>query len=167
MARDWRHRAACRNLDPEIFFPVAEIGPARARQERRAKAVCARCPVVAECLTWALETGQAYGVWGGTTEHERRAQRRPRETSAPRHDPDPGPLEKPRRGAGIRAEGIEALISGATPRAVARDLGVNERTAQRWAARPEVRARRPAAPQCTPDPLSRRSLACAARRTGS
>lgn len=174
MTQDWRHRAACRNLDPEIFFPTAEAGPVRAREVARAKAVCARCPVAAECLTWALESGQGYGVWGGMTEDERRAlarhAARPREHSAdpaPRPRPDPEPLVgRTRRGARVRAEGIALLLDGATPRQVADETGVDERTAQRWAARPEVRRY---VPRATParDPLSRRSLACAAGRTGS
>jgi WhiB family transcriptional regulator, redox-sensing transcriptional regulator len=71
---DWRHRAACRDFDPELFFPVGTTGPALA-QVREAKAICARCPVVAQCLAWALETGQQYGVWGGKSEDERKAMR--------------------------------------------------------------------------------------------
>lgn len=80
MTIDWRHRAACRDEDPELFFPVGTTGPALV-QTADAKAVCARCPVAAECLTWALETGQDAGVWGGMSEDERRAlRRRPRRT---------------------------------------------------------------------------------------
>jgi WhiB family transcriptional regulator, redox-sensing transcriptional regulator len=69
---DWRHRAACRNEDPELFFPVGTAGPAM-RQLAAAKAVCQGCPVAAECLHWALATGQDAGVWGGMSEDERRA----------------------------------------------------------------------------------------------
>ena len=72
---DWRHRAACRDEDPELFFPVGTTGPALA-QTAEAKAVCFRCPVVSECLTFALATGQDAGVWGGMGEDERRALRR-------------------------------------------------------------------------------------------
>ncbi|MGH8899311.1 MAG: WhiB family transcriptional regulator [Egibacteraceae bacterium] len=68
----WRHKAACRGLDPETFFPVGTTGPAL-DQVARAKAVCADCPVVRECLDWALETRQHDGVWGGKNEDERRA----------------------------------------------------------------------------------------------
>jgi WhiB family redox-sensing transcriptional regulator len=68
---DWRHRAACRDEDPELFFPVSEMGPG-ARQVAQAKAVCARCPVRSECLSYALDTGLDYGIFGGTTEGERR-----------------------------------------------------------------------------------------------
>ena len=74
---DWRHRAACRDEDPELFFPVGNSGPALL-QIAEAKAVCERCPVVSECLTWALETGQDAGVWGGMSEDERRSLKRRR-----------------------------------------------------------------------------------------
>src|SRR5690554_6899610 len=72
---DWCHRAACRDEDPELFFPTGTDGPALAQVEQ-AKAVCRRCPVTGECLRWALDTGQDHGVWGGTTEGERRVWRR-------------------------------------------------------------------------------------------
>lgn len=69
---DWRHDAACRKKDPELFFPVGTTGPAL-RQEAQAKTVCRGCPVTSECLTWALTNGQDTGIWGNTTEGERRA----------------------------------------------------------------------------------------------
>lgn len=69
---DWRHRAACREQDPELFFPVGNSGPALL-QLAEAKAVCRRCPVADECLSWALTSGQDYGVWGAMSEDERRA----------------------------------------------------------------------------------------------
>lgn len=72
---DWRHRAACWGEDPEDFFPVGNSGPALL-QTAEAKSVCRRCPVVSECLNWALETGQDAGVWGGMSEDERRALKR-------------------------------------------------------------------------------------------
>ncbi|WP_410648837.1 WhiB family transcriptional regulator [Amycolatopsis sp. cmx-4-54] len=62
--------AACRGEDPELFFPVTETGPG-ARQVARAKAVCARCPVISTCLAYALENGLAHGVFGGLTGSER------------------------------------------------------------------------------------------------
>lgn len=74
---NWRHRAACLAEDPELFFPVGTLGPA-AGQAEEAKTVCRRCPVLTECLTWALETGVEYGVWGGQTQEERRSFRRRR-----------------------------------------------------------------------------------------
>jgi WhiB family transcriptional regulator, redox-sensing transcriptional regulator len=72
---DWQARAVCRDVDPELFFPSAEAGPAYARQVAAGKAVCARCPVRAECLAWALER-LPYGIAGGLTERERLAVRR-------------------------------------------------------------------------------------------
>ena len=72
---DWRHEAACRDEDPELFFPIGNTGPALVQIEE-AKAVCRRCPVVDDCLRWALETGQDSGVWGGLSEDERRALKR-------------------------------------------------------------------------------------------
>jgi WhiB family redox-sensing transcriptional regulator len=74
---DWRHRAICRDEDPELFFPVGNSGPALL-QIAEAKAVCQRCPVTSECLAWALETGQDAGVWGAMSEDERRSLKRRR-----------------------------------------------------------------------------------------
>ena len=68
---DWRHDAACRDEDPELFFPVSEMGPG-ARQTAAAKAVCARCPVRARCLDHAVDNGLDFGIFGGATERERR-----------------------------------------------------------------------------------------------
>jgi WhiB family redox-sensing transcriptional regulator len=74
---DWRHRAACRDEDPELFFPIGTTGPAL-RQVDEAKAVCRRCEAVEECLSWALDSDQDAGVWGGLDEDERRALKRRR-----------------------------------------------------------------------------------------
>ena len=72
---DWRHRAACRDEDPELFFPIGNTGPACCRSRRPSRsAVAARS--VDDCLTWALESGQDAGVWGGLSEDERRALKR-------------------------------------------------------------------------------------------
>jgi WhiB family transcriptional regulator, redox-sensing transcriptional regulator len=72
---DWRHRAACRDVDPELFFPIGNTGPALLQIEE-AKQVCRRCDVTEACLAWALESGQDSGVWGGMGEDERRALKR-------------------------------------------------------------------------------------------
>lgn len=64
---DWRDDAECRDSDPELHFPVST----RPADAEPAKAVCRRCPVVADCLSWALETRQMHGVWGGLDEAER------------------------------------------------------------------------------------------------
>jgi WhiB family redox-sensing transcriptional regulator len=67
---DWRDRAACRNANPELFFPD-DKRPSRA-QVMAAKLICGGCPVSATCLSWALSSGQEAGIWGGLTEDERR-----------------------------------------------------------------------------------------------
>lgn len=71
---DWRGDAACRGLDPELFFPEGSAGPALL-EVREAKVVCARCPVRAQCLDFAMRAGVAFGIWGGATERERRTMR--------------------------------------------------------------------------------------------
>jgi WhiB family transcriptional regulator, redox-sensing transcriptional regulator len=69
----WRDLAACRDVDPETFFPIGTTDALG--QLREARAICGRCPVAADCLDWALRVGQDHGVWGGTTPEERRALR--------------------------------------------------------------------------------------------
>lgn len=68
MNQSWRVAAACRGLDPLIFYPLtdddAEADPA--------KSVCAACPVREPCLEHALGAREKDGVWGGATERERR-----------------------------------------------------------------------------------------------
>jgi WhiB family transcriptional regulator, redox-sensing transcriptional regulator len=71
---DWWSLAACRSVDPELFFPISLSGAGVAQVEE-AKAVCAKCSVRSHCLSTALALGHVYGIWGGTTEEER--QRRP------------------------------------------------------------------------------------------
>lgn len=85
----WMPGGACRGEDPELFFPIAAAGPALA-QVFAAKAVCFRCAVRAACLSYALATGQA-GIWGGTTQEEHHAMRRPLGLSARQHTARPGP----------------------------------------------------------------------------
>ncbi|MFC3575113.1 WhiB family transcriptional regulator [Streptomyces yaanensis] len=67
---EWLRYAACVDEDPELFFPVGTTGPAL-DDIAAAKRVCGRCPVIVECLAWALNSGQTAGVWGGTCEQER------------------------------------------------------------------------------------------------
>ncbi|AKZ60764.1 Transcriptional regulator WhiB1 (modular protein) (plasmid) [Streptomyces ambofaciens ATCC 23877] len=69
---DWRDEAECRRHDPELWFPVGDNVHAR-MQAAEAKSICAGCPVRIRCLSWALETRQDQGVWGGLTEKERLA----------------------------------------------------------------------------------------------
>ena len=72
---DWREQSACRDTDPDLFFPVGTTGPA-IEQIENAKAVCRVCDVQKNCLEFALITNQDSGIWGGTSEEERRAIRR-------------------------------------------------------------------------------------------
>ncbi|MFF7795600.1 WhiB family transcriptional regulator [Streptomyces sp. NPDC007991] len=69
-ASDWRDYASCREVDPELFFPVGN-GIVIAQQTEQAKKVCGGCPVRTSCLEWALDTDQRLGVWGGLSEDER------------------------------------------------------------------------------------------------
>ncbi|WP_367140720.1 MULTISPECIES: WhiB family transcriptional regulator [Streptomyces] len=81
---DWRHNAVCREEDSELFFPISSTGPALLQIEE-AKTVCRRCPVMEQCLRWALESGQEHGVWGGLSEDERRAMKRRAARNRARH----------------------------------------------------------------------------------
>ncbi len=72
---DWRGRASCRDTDPDLFFPIGTTGPA-VDQIEAAKAVCSVCEAQAECLEFALATNQESGVWGCTSEEERRKLRK-------------------------------------------------------------------------------------------
>jgi WhiB family redox-sensing transcriptional regulator len=62
----WRQHAACRGLDPEIFYPTTD------EESAVAKGVCDQCAVRETCLEHALGSRERDGVWGGATEKERR-----------------------------------------------------------------------------------------------
>lgn len=144
--RDWRRSAACRDVDPELFFPVGDAGPAL-MQTAQARAVCLRCSVRLECLSWAL-TALPEGVAGGLTAVERAGLRRRRRVS-----------RRPVRGAVDLVDGVdrlvvESLVAGqrvsASPRELAQAaielcqssgrgskwiagrLGVHDRQVYRW-----------------------------------
>jgi WhiB family redox-sensing transcriptional regulator len=72
---EWRRTAACRDTDPDLFFPVGTTGPA-IEQIESAKAVCRACDAQDLCLEYALATNQDSGIWGGTSEDERRQLRK-------------------------------------------------------------------------------------------
>ena len=74
-ADDWRKLAACRHTEPDLFFPVGTTGPA-VDQIEAAKRVCRTCEAAEPCLEFALATNQESGVWGGTSEEERRKLRK-------------------------------------------------------------------------------------------
>jgi WhiB family redox-sensing transcriptional regulator len=69
----WIQEAACRDADPEVFFP---IGPVPGNDQLKAvRVICGGCPVRGPCLRFAVESGQVGGIWAGTTEQERRTMR--------------------------------------------------------------------------------------------
>jgi WhiB family transcriptional regulator, redox-sensing transcriptional regulator len=74
VTEEWQRHAACKGPNAELFFPptVPERKEDRAARERDAKAICATCAVCADCLQYALRIREAHGIWGGTTELERR-----------------------------------------------------------------------------------------------
>lgn len=72
---DWKLQGLCRNEDPEIFFP----GPTDRINPRRAKAICAQCPVIDPCRNESLH--EYYGIWGGLAERDRRIIRRQNKTT--------------------------------------------------------------------------------------
>ena len=71
----WRDYAACLDENPELFFPIGNADSAF-HQIEQAKVVCRGCEVVQTCLSWAIDSRQDAGVWGGLSEDERRALRR-------------------------------------------------------------------------------------------
>ena len=64
----WKLRGICRDYEPDVFFP-SERNRAASQQ---ARSICNRCPVQTECAQWAFTHDEAFGVWGGITEQERR-----------------------------------------------------------------------------------------------
>jgi WhiB family redox-sensing transcriptional regulator len=66
----WMAEGVCGSTDPEAFFPD------KGGSTRIAKRICIGCPVVAECLQYALDNDERFGVWGGYSERERRQLRR-------------------------------------------------------------------------------------------
>ena len=74
-ADDWRNLASCRHTEPDLFFPVGTTGPA-IEQIENAKAVCRSCDAQSLCLEYAIATNQDSGIWGGTSEEERRKLRK-------------------------------------------------------------------------------------------
>ena len=74
-ADEWRDSAACRSAEPDLFFPIGSTGPA-VDQIEAAKRVCNQCDALEACLEFALATNQESGVWGATSEDERRKLRK-------------------------------------------------------------------------------------------
>ncbi|MGH1565528.1 WhiB family transcriptional regulator [Mumia sp. DW29H23] len=71
---EWQFEGACNDADTAIFFsPEDERGKKRHDREAKAKAYCATCPVVSQCLEHALRVREPFGVWGGLNTSERNA----------------------------------------------------------------------------------------------
>ena len=68
----WQERALCAQTDPEAFFPE------KGGSTRDAKRICTTCEVKAQCLDYALQNDERFGIWGGLSERERRRLRRAR-----------------------------------------------------------------------------------------
>ncbi len=70
----WQLRALCRGNHSHLFFPPStfERKDERERRELRARAICRVCPVMSECLEYAMRIREPYGIWGGFTENERK-----------------------------------------------------------------------------------------------
>jgi len=68
-AEPWREDAICAQTDPELFFPE------KGQSSAQAKALCHTCLSESECLAYALRNHETFGVWGGTSEKERKAMR--------------------------------------------------------------------------------------------
>jgi hypothetical protein len=117
-------------VQKKLFFPAPERGAEFEAQVAAAKAVCVRCPVVSECLAWALNA-LPYGIAGGLTEQERRRDRIRR-----REDCGGAVPARPMGGSlsEVAAAGLAAMRAGLPVREVAREFGVSARTAARWAA---------------------------------
>ena len=125
---EWRSAAACRDTDPETFFPAAKSGPIYEAQVAAAKAICAGCRVRVECLEEAL-VRIPDGIVAGLTPEERRGIH-PRRVRGVELEvlAGAGPGE-------VQAVGLGLLAAGRPVREVARRCGVTERTVVRWAAR--------------------------------
>ena len=66
LSSSWQERALCAQTDPEAFFPE------KGGSTRDAKRVCLSCDVRVECLEYAMEQDERFGIWGGLSERERR-----------------------------------------------------------------------------------------------
>jgi len=141
----WWFAGLCAQTDPELFFPE------KGGSVREAKAVCAGCPVRAQCLAHALAHGERYGVWGGLSEPERRRLKQadaPTSPSTASRPPAPAEVDEvvvARLVAGHPVTGVcrdevaQAAIglhrAGVGARQVATRLGVTTRQVERWLAR--------------------------------
>ncbi len=68
----WQKLANCRGVNPNLFYPERGVSTSQA------KAVCGGCQVQDECLEYAVQRGEKFGIWGGLSERERRKIRKER-----------------------------------------------------------------------------------------
>jgi WhiB family redox-sensing transcriptional regulator len=88
---DWMLQGDCARTDPEAFFP--EVGGST----RRAKDICRGCDVQEQCLNYALDNNERWGIWGGTSEKDRQQlrERKPKTVCANGHDWEANAVERP------------------------------------------------------------------------
>lgn len=121
---NWREDVACRDADPDLFFPIGMTGAAL-RQMEQAKRICRACPVRIQCLGWALENRVTEGVWGGTTPDERRVIRSlSRTTTTTKADGDDTSYHAAER----REHGIRAQAAPGKAARILRRLGIGPDT---------------------------------------
>lgn len=113
---DWRDRALCREVDPDLFFPIGD-GPIGQRQTAQAKAICSGCPVIKTCLAFALVQLPG-GIAGGTTPAERAALRRGQTVKRS------AAVARQETVVRLRAQGLPASVIG-------QQVGLNERSVYR------------------------------------
>ncbi len=70
----WQIKAACRGPHAVVFFPPSrpERKDERLARERAAKEICRTCPVLQDCLSYAVRIRETNGIWGGLNEAERK-----------------------------------------------------------------------------------------------
>ena len=115
MSGDWRDDAACRDVEPELFFPGRHDDPHAAKQ------ICATCPSLIPCLDLALDDPTIYGIWGGTDLAQRKAIRRDRG-------------KRPRETGGARNVAMSMVARGIGYAEIAQRIGVTKRAIVRWKA---------------------------------
>ena len=120
----WRDQAACIGKTDLFFGPAGERPERRVERERKAKAICALCPVVAQCRKASRDE---YGVWGGLNEAERGIPSRPTRAVF-----DGGDLRRRQPTDPVRARAAAMLAAGEPAEAVAVRFGISTRTAFRW-----------------------------------
>ena len=106
---DWRHRAACLDEDPELFFPIGNTGPALLQIDE-AKAVCRRCPVVDTCLKWAHRDRSGRRRLGRPLRGRAPRAQAPHRPPAPRRLTSPTPPLDPTAPSAHRAAGADAVV---------------------------------------------------------